>query len=64
MDTDTPHEPIQPDEEPGPTGGVIVATEEALPVRMERLVHEAGFREVQREFLRHWMHTEIVTARK
>lgn len=34
------------------------------PVLMERLVRDAGFRDVEREFVRHWMHTEIVTARK
>lgn len=34
------------------------------PVLMERLVRAAGFAEVEREFVRHWLHTEIVTARK
>lgn len=34
------------------------------PVLMECLVREAGFRQVEREFVRHWMHTEIVLARK
>jgi len=34
------------------------------PVLMERLVRAAGFADVERQFVRHWMHTEIVTARK
>ncbi len=34
------------------------------PVLMEGLVRAAGFRDVQREFVRHRMQTEIVTARK